>query len=198
MNKDPEIVDDSNDQENEYSHSSIELVDFSSKELLSLNRQEFYCPYVPPSLVLTHDSEDRNNGFNKSNMLSQNFMGICYDEIFNCIRDRYGFDIQSDYYYIKEYLQFAEQYEQTTIQQTITWEKLLTPCYPDLPLPSLSVRDAARNGIPTSLRGKCWYYYSGAYHHYCNDPTLYSHLMSELSKCHHDNLDVIDKGIISP
>jgi hypothetical protein len=69
-------------------------------------------------------------------------------------RDRYGFDIYSEHYSIRDYLEFAEKYEKVTMDQQLAWQELVTPFYPDLPSPSVQVRDAIRSGIPTCLRGK--------------------------------------------
>jgi hypothetical protein len=190
------------------SRSSLQTTRCTDSSLLKDGfdlKQEFYVPHVPASLVVlpieaSVDLQDlkvksSRRVFDKSNMLSQNFLGICYDEISNCIRDRYGFDVYSEHYTIREYLVFAEKYEKITIDQTIKWEALMTHSYPDLPLPSLSVRDAVRKGIPNSLRGKCWFYYSGAHYHYSSNPKLYMNLLTELSICNPENLDVIDKDI---
>jgi hypothetical protein len=74
---------------------TIELLDFSPTGILRLSRQEFYSPNLPPHLVVLASNSAEETGFNKNNMISQNFMGICFDEISNCIRYFLGHDFIS-------------------------------------------------------------------------------------------------------
>ncbi|CAG8492126.1 5802_t:CDS:2 [Cetraspora pellucida] len=77
-------------------------------------------------------------------------------------RDRYGFKRSYQWISNKEYVDFEASYSHVLQRRKIKWETVLNENGGMIPNKCSKMKRYVRKGIPPSLRGRVWFFYSGA------------------------------------
>ncbi|CAG8618779.1 32424_t:CDS:10, partial [Racocetra persica] len=92
-------------------------------------------------------------------------------------RDRYGFKRSYQWISNKEYVDFEASYSHVLQRRKIKWEAVLNENGGMIPNKCSKMKRYVRKGIPPSLRGRVWFFYSGAESKMKSHSDLYQQLV---------------------
>ncbi|KAJ9059499.1 hypothetical protein DSO57_1001571 [Entomophthora muscae] len=96
-------------------------------------------------------------------------------------RDKYGFLLPYPLVDNDQFIRFSNCYTDKVEYRESQWKRLLQENGNTPPERSEKVKRYIRKGIPCSIRGKMWFYYSGAEIKWSENKNAYAGLISQLT-----------------
>ncbi|KAL1914797.1 uncharacterized protein VTP21DRAFT_7889 [Calcarisporiella thermophila] len=153
-------------------------------------------PPLPPNLKIPwRDSQDKKPA-PKLNLPHSPSQSTPEDNRF-IERDQYGFKKTSQWLTLKDFAEFESKYGPVLERRRHKWETLIQEHGGNLPSRSTKVKRYIRKGIPSSLRGKAWLYYSGADRKMHRHPGLYTKLIcdAQLQGSRNEYAEIIERDL---